>query len=148
MKRKPKLHVSIYYQGNPETKILLQKKLSDYSKRLLTDPCSPIVDLRLDTLDEQDEKLVLMELSYYEVHIYELSKQLKNANQLYTVVAALVALNIQRLYEKNPNTGVENWLLISIFPTIDYNDMYNIKWSSGYYCCRATHHSVKFANDD
>ena len=49
---------------------------------------------------------------------------------------------------KNPNTGDENWLLISIIPTKEYNDMYNIKWSSGYYCSQANHHSVKFANDD
>jgi hypothetical protein len=62
---KPILHISIYYQYCSKIKKELRKKLSAYSKRLVEDICNPLVDIRIDTLDTQEEKKVLMELSYH-----------------------------------------------------------------------------------
>jgi hypothetical protein len=57
-----------------------------------------------------------MELSYHSVLINSFIKPLKSTDHFYTVIVTLAELTIQRLYEKNPNTGTENWLLISLTP--------------------------------
>ncbi len=137
---RPILHISIYYQGNSQIQNALRKKLSAYSKRLVEDPCNPLVDIRIDTLDTQEEKQVLLELSYHSVLTNSFIKQLKSADHFYTVVVTLASLTIQRLYEKNSNTGTENWLLISLTPIMESDGTYNIQWSSGYNCCQANHH--------
>lgn len=56
MNNRPILHVSIYYQGSSQIKKELHKKLSAYTKRLVENPCNPLVDIRIDTLDTQEEK--------------------------------------------------------------------------------------------
>lgn len=138
--RRPILHISIYYQSNSQIKNALCKKLSAYSKRLVEDPCNPLVDIRIDTLTAQKEKQVLLELSYHSVLTNSFVKPLKIADHFYTVIVALAALTIQRLYEKNPNTGTENWLLISLTPLKAGDETYTIQWCIGYYCCQANHH--------
>ncbi|NMA73158.1 MAG: hypothetical protein GX963_03155 [Bacteroidales bacterium] len=132
---RPILHISIYYSGSSQIKAHLRKKLTAYSKRLAEDPCNPIVDIRIDNLDAQEEKRVLLELSYDGVMTNSLSKQLKNAGNFYTVIATLAALTMQRLYEKNTSAGTENWLLISLTPLMISANTYKIKWLSGYNCC-------------
>lgn len=137
---RPILHISIYYQGSSQIKNALCKKLSAYSNRLVEDPCNPLVDIRFDTLDTQKEKQVLLELSYHSVLTNSFVKPLKSADHFYTVIVTLAALTIQRLYEKNPNTGTENWLLISLTSLKESDVTHNIQWCTGYNCCQANHH--------
>lgn len=141
---RPILHISIYNQGNSQIKNKLRKKLSAYSKQLAENTCNPLVDIRIDTLDTQEEKQVLIELSYRSVLTNSFVKPLKSADHFYTVIVTLAALTIQRLYEKNPSTGTENWLLISLTPLKESDGTYNIQWSSGYNCCQANYHFPTF----
>lgn len=141
---RPLLHISIYYQSSSQIKNELRKKLSSYSKRLVEEPSNPLGDIKIDTLDTQEEKQVLLELSYHSVLTNSFVKPLKSADRFYTVIVTLAALTIQRLYEKNPNTGTENWLLISLTPLKKSDGTYNIQWSSGYNCCQANHHRDSF----
>ncbi|WP_054695787.1 hypothetical protein [Syntrophomonas palmitatica] len=62
---KPVLHISIYYRGSSKSKIKLKKQLSAYTKRLLSNPWKPSVDICLDTFDEQEEKQILQELTLF-----------------------------------------------------------------------------------
>ncbi|WZX99545.1 hypothetical protein NSQ26_09415 [Bacillus sp. FSL W7-1360] len=142
--RRPILHISIYYQGNSQIQNALLKKISAYSKRLVEDPCNPLVDIRIDTLDTQEEKQVLLELSYHSVLTNIFVKPLKSTDQFHHVIITLAELTIQRLYEKNPNTGTENWLLISLTPLKESDSSYNIQWCTGYNCCQANHHWDSF----
>lgn len=48
---RPILHISIYYQGNCQSKNELRKKLSAYSKRLVKDTCNPFIDISIDTFN-------------------------------------------------------------------------------------------------
>lgn len=138
------LHVSIYYQGSSQIKKELWEKLSSYSKRIADDISNPLVDIRIDTFDTQEEKQVLLELSYHSVLTNSFAKPLKCVDHFYTVIATVVALTIQRLYEKNPNTRTENWLLISLTPLKESDYTYNIQWSSGYNYCLANYHCTTF----
>ena len=141
---KPILHISIYYQGNSQIKKELRKELSHFSKRLAEDPCNPIVKIRFDTLDAQRKKQVLLELSYYDVVTASFEKPFKNFSYFYTFIAIQSSLTINRFYEKNPNTGEESWLLISLAPLKAGDDTYNIQWCTGYNCCQANHHWDSF----
>lgn len=137
---RPILNISIYYQGSSQIKKELSKMLSNFSERLSQDPCNPLMNIKIDTLDTQEEKQILLELSYYNVVTTNFEKPLKNADHFYTVIVTLAALTIQRLYEKNPNMGIENWLLISLTPLKESDNTYNIQWSSGNNCCSANYH--------
>ena len=137
---KPVLHISIYFQGSSQIKKELRKNLSAFSRRLAKDPCNPIVNIRFDTLDSQREKQVLLELSYYCVVTNNFEKPFKSLSHFYTFITILSSFTINRLYEKNPDTGIENWLLISLTPLKASDDTYNIQWSTGYNCCQTNHH--------
>lgn len=97
------------------------------------------MDVSFDTLNAQEEQ-VLLELSYFNVVTKSFEKALKSVNHFYTAITILSAFTIQRLYEKNVNTGAENWLLISLTPSKIGDDTYKIQWPSGYHCCQATYH--------
>jgi len=145
MKKKSILHISICCQDcSPVVKKALQNELVSYSKKIAEDHCNPIVDIRIDALDTQEEKQVLLELSYHYVLTKTLSVPLKTIDDFYTPIAIFTGAAIQRLYEKNPNTGTENWLLISLTSLKSSDGIYNIQWSSGYHCCQANYHSATF----
>ncbi len=134
MNNRPKLHVSIHYDGNSKLKTNLKKQLSVYSVRLLSNPWEPSVNICLDTFNTQAEKQVQQELLYDAVLTYRTKQSLTTAKELYTIVILLVSLSRQRLYEINPNSRDEDWLLISITPSSaddqSNNDFY-IQWSLG-----------------
>lgn len=140
MNQKPILHISIDYRGNSQIKKELNAKLYVFSKGLYKDPFNPIVNIRFDTQDTQIESKILLELSYYDVLTYSFEKPLKTAEHFYTIIVTLASLTMQRLYDKNPNTGTENWLLISLNPLDEGDDIYNIQCSTGYNCSQANHH--------
>ncbi len=102
------------------------------------------MDIRFDAMDTQREKQVLLELSYYDVVIASFEKPFKNFSYFYTFIAIQSSLTINRLYEKNPNTGTENWLLISLTPLKAGDETYTIQWCTGYNCCQANHHWDSF----
>ena len=58
----PILHVSIYYRGCSKFRTELRKHLSSYTKRLLSNPWEPTVDICLDTFNTQEAKRVQQEL--------------------------------------------------------------------------------------
>ncbi|MDD2401923.1 MAG: hypothetical protein PHD60_06975 [Clostridia bacterium] len=131
---KPVLHISIYYRGNSKSKTALKRQLSIYTKRLLSNPWEPSVDICLDTFDEQEEKQVLQELTYDTLITYHTKQILSTNQELYTFIVLLISLSRQRLYEINPNSRAEDWLLISITPSNaddQINNDYDIQWSIG-----------------
>lgn len=105
---KPTLHISIYFRGNSKFKTKLNKQLSAYTKRLLSNPWEPSVDICLDTFDTQEEKQVQQELIYDTVISYSTRQVLKTFKELYTFVILLISLARQGLYENNPNPQTEN----------------------------------------
>jgi hypothetical protein len=131
---KPILHISIYYRGSSKPIAELKKQLSTYSKRLLSNPWEPCVDICLDTLDAHEEQQVLQELTYDTVITYHMKQPLTTNQKLYTFIVLLISLSRQRLYEINPNSRAEDWLLISITPSNaddQINNDYDIQWSIG-----------------
>lgn len=134
MNNRPKLHISIYYDGNSKFKAKLKKRLSIYSERLLSSPWEPSVNICMDTLSTQEEKQVQQELLYDAVLTYRTKQSLTTANDLYTIVILLISLTRQRLYENNPDPTIQNLMIISIMPSKaddqNIND-YDIKWSLG-----------------
>lgn len=99
------------------------------------------MDIRIDTLDSQEEKQFLLELSYDGVLNLSFEKTSMDANSLYTLIVSLTGLTIQRFYENTLDTGPENWLLISVNRLNADYDSYKIQWSSGYYYCLANHNN-------
>ena len=89
----------MHHSFSPPT-LAQSSSIKKCSKRLVEDPCNPLVDIRVDTLDTQEEKQVLLELSYHSVLTNSFVKPLKSVDHFYTVIIALVALTIQRFYEK------------------------------------------------
>lgn len=131
---KPVLHISIYYRGSSKFKTELKKQLSLYTKRILSNPWEPSVDICVDTFDEQEEKQVLQELTYDTVVTYNAKQTLSTNQELYTTVVLLISLSRQQLYEINPNSRTEDWMLISITPSNaddQNNDVCGIQWSIG-----------------
>jgi hypothetical protein len=131
---KPILHISIYYRGSSKFKTELKKQLSLYTKRILSNPWEPAVDICLDAFDEQEEKQVLQELTYDTVITYHTKQTISSDQELYTIVVLLISRAMQRLYENNPNPKPEDWMLISITPSNaddQTNNGYDIQWSLG-----------------
>lgn len=114
---KPTLHISIYYRGNSKLKTKLNKQLSAYTTRLLSNPCEPPVDICPDTFDTQEEKQIQQELIYDTVITYYTKQRLTTIKELYIFVILLVSLTRQRLYENNPNSKTEDLIIISIIPS-------------------------------
>lgn len=137
---KSKLHVSVYYQGNLNFKKKLRKMLKLYSERIAGDPCNPIIDISIDNMGAQKQKQVLLKASYNKVITTVFNKTTTGLNNVYTVIALLVGLNIQRFYYNASDNGPENWLLISVIPLETDENSYEIQSSSGYYYCLANHH--------
>lgn len=54
MNNRPKLHVSIYYDGYLKLKTKPNRQLSAYSERLLSSPWEPSVKICLDTFSTQE----------------------------------------------------------------------------------------------
>lgn len=127
----PVFHVSIYYPGCSESISILKKQLTAYSKKLKRDPDESAVSIRLDSLDAHAEKCIQQELTYDTVVSYSLNRTLKSAMELYTTVILLISLERQRLYEINPSTRIEDWMMISLILT-DMNNPeccdYDIQW--------------------
>ena len=134
MNNRPKLDISIYYDGNSKFRANLRKRLSIYSERLLSSPWEPSVNICMDTFSTQEKKQVQQELLYDAVLTYHMKHSLTTANNLYTIVILLISLTRQRLYENNPAPAIENLMIISIMPSKadnqNIND-YEIKWSLG-----------------
>lgn len=131
---KPILHISIYYRGSSKSKAELKKPLSTYTKKLLSNPWEPSVDICLDTLNAHEEQQVLQELTYDTVITYHMKQPLTTNQELYTIVVLLISLSRQRLNGINPNSRAEDWLLISITPSNaddQTNNEYDIQWSIG-----------------
>lgn len=129
---KPVLHISIYYRGSSKSKTTLKRQLSTYIKRLSSNPYEPSVDIRLDTLDEQEEKQILQELTYDTVVTYHTKQTLSTDQELYTIAVLLISLTLQRLYENNSIYRPEDWMLISITPSNadnQPNNDFDIQWS-------------------
>lgn len=133
-KNKSILHVSIYYRGNAKSKTNLNKQLSAYTKRLLSNPCEPSVDICLDTLDAQEEKQIQEELIYDTVITTNTKQRLTTAKEIYTFVILLISLTRQRLYENSPNSKTEELMIISIISSKaddQSNNTYDIQWFLG-----------------
>lgn len=131
---RPTMHISIHYRGNSKYKKSLKQQLSAYSKRVLSEPWEPFVEIHLDTFDEQEEKQVLQELTYDTVVTYHTKQTLSTDQELYTIVVLLISLTMQRLYENNPRFNPEDWMLISVIPSntdTQANNDFDIQWSTG-----------------
>ena len=74
MNNRPKLHVSIYYDGNSKLKTKMKRQLSAYSERLLSSPWEPSVKICLDTFSTLEEKRVQQEILYDAVLTYRNNK--------------------------------------------------------------------------
>ena len=133
MNNRPKLHVSIYYDGNSKFRANLKKLLSIYSERLLSSPWEPSVNICMDTFSTQEERQVQQELLYDAVLPYHTKQSLTTAKDLYIIVILLISLARQRLYENNPDPTIEDLMLISIMPSQadNQNNDYDIKWYLG-----------------
>ena len=134
MNNRPKLHMSIYYDGKSKFTANLKKRLSIYSERLLSSPWEPSVKICMDTFSTQEEKQVQQELLYDAVLTYHTKQSLKTANDLYTIVILLISLTRQRLYENKTDPTIEDMMIISIMPSQadnQNNNNYDIKWSLG-----------------
>ena len=130
----PILHVSIYYQGNSKSRAKLNTRLSVYAQRLLSDPWESSADIYLDTYLVQKEKQVQQEAIYGNIITNSLKQILPTHKEIYTVSVLLISLARQRVFENNPNTKADAWLIISIVPsTTDdlANKNYDIQWSLG-----------------
>lgn len=128
------MQISIHYQGNSKYKKSLKQQLSAYSKRILSEPWEPILEIHLDSIHIHGEKQVQQELLYDGVFTYRTKQSLATANELYTVVILLISLTRQRLYENNPDPTMENLMIISIMPSKadnQNNNDYDLKWSLG-----------------
>ena len=67
-----------------------------------------------DNMGAQKQKQVLLKASYNKVITTVFNKTTTGLNNVYTVIALLVGLNIQRFYYNASDNGPENWLLISV----------------------------------
>jgi len=59
---------------------------------------------------------------------------LSTSQELYMMVIFLISLTMQRLYENNPNSKPEDWILTSITPLNaddQANNDFDIQWSIG-----------------
>ena len=90
--------------------------------------------IRLDSLDSHTGKCVQQELAYDTEISYGLNRTLKSAKAFYTAVIFLIRLERQRLYEINPSSRTEDWMMISIIRTDADNPEcidYDIQWKIG-----------------
>ncbi len=134
MNNRPKLHVSIYYDGNSKLKTKMKRQLSAYSERLLSSPWEPSVKICLDTFSTLEEKRVQQEILYDAVLTYRTKHSLTTSYELYTIIILLNSLTRQRLYENNPDPAKKDLMIISVMPSRDDNqgvNDYDIKWSLG-----------------
>lgn len=128
------MQVSIHYRGKSKYKKSLKQQLSTYSKRILSEPWEPIVEIHLDSIDIHGENQVQQELIYDRVVTYHMKKSIASIEELYTIAILLISLARQRLYENNPNAKTENLMIISITPSNNdnpANDIFDIQWSIG-----------------
>ena len=131
---RPTMHISIHYRGNSKYKTSLKQQLSAYSKRVLSEPWEPFVEIHLHSIDIHEKKQVHQELIYDSVVTYHMKKAIASIEELYTIAILLISLARQRLYENSPNSKTENLMIISITPTNNddpANDIFDIQWSIG-----------------
>jgi hypothetical protein len=131
---KPILYISIYYRGSSKSKTKINKQLTSYTKRLISNPWEPDVNICLDTFDAQEEKQIQQELMYDTVITYNTKQVLTTIKDLYTIVILLISLTRQRLYVNKPNSKTEDLMIISIIPSNaddQSNNDYDIQWSLG-----------------
>ena len=124
---RPTMHISIHYRGNSKYKKSLKQQLSAYSKRVLSEPWEPFVEIH-------GEKQIQQEVIYDRVVTYHMKKAIASIEELYTIAILLISLARQRLYENSPNSKTENLMIISITPTNNddpANDIFDIQWSIG-----------------
>ena len=129
---KPLLHISIYYRG--KFKNNLKKELYAYTKRILSNPYEPSVEIRLDWFNVQQKKKVQQVLIYNTVNTYRTKYKFTCAKGLYTMVVILISLARQQLYENIPYSRPDDLMTISITPS-DIHDRTNaeyiFQWSIG-----------------
>lgn len=126
----PVLHLSLYVDYSPSQKRELQKLLSDYTQRI--DQWNPAVDISIDSYDEHMEKQVKQEMLYDSTQTLSIQKSLPTVKQIYMANVIITGYALQRLYEDNPNSRAEDWMLLSFTHTGENQDMYNIEWAIGY----------------
>ena len=131
---RPIMHISIHYRGHSKYKKSLKQQLSAYSKRILSEPWEPFIEIHLHSLDIHGEKQIQQELIYDRVVTYHMKKAIASIDELYTIAILLISLARQRLYENSPNSKTENLMIISITPINNddpANDIFDIQWSIG-----------------
>ncbi|HFI0408995.1 TPA: hypothetical protein ACGOX2_000832 [Streptococcus suis] len=131
---RPTMHISIHYRGNSKYKKSLKQQLSAYSKRVLSEPWEPFVEIHLDSIDIHGEKQIQQELIYDRVVTYHMKKAIASIEELYTIAILLIGLARQRLYENSPDSKTENLMIISITQSNNddpANDIFDIQWSIG-----------------
>jgi hypothetical protein len=134
MNNKPILHISIYYRGSSKLKTKLNKQLTAYTKRLISNPWELAVNICLDTIDAQEEKQIQQQLMYDTVITYNTKHVLTTIKELYTLVILLISLTRQRLYENKPNSKTVDLMIISIIPSNaddQSNNDFDIQWFLG-----------------
>lgn len=125
MNNRPILHISVCCQGSSQIKKELWRKMSVFSHRYNNDPDAPLIDISMDSLDSQEERHLLLNISGQRIITTKIRNPIKNTDNLYMAFTAFTNSMIQSLREKD-----EKWLLISITKTD--NDAYDIQSTAGH----------------